>query len=556
MPRVCKNSPDNFCYICGNFVVTLHRRRLTPLIKRAYLHYFGSEIDERDKSWLPKICCKTCAVALTGWLKGTKKSLRFSCSMIWREQQNHINDCYFCMTEIKGFSRKNKHKIKYPNVSSAQRPIPRNKEIPAPVPPSDEQKDMVSDISILSSVKSNSNESVPSSSSSLTGKPHLLNQSELNDLVRDLQLSKSKAQLLGSRLQQWNLLEKGTKISFFKKRHSQFLHLFCKDQDLVYCNDPQKLLEELQLPEKPTEWRLFIDSSKLSLKAVLLHNGNRYPSVPLAHAVNMKETYENMKLLLNRIHYDHYLWNVCADLKVVAILAGLQGGYTKFCCFLCEWDSRARASHYLKQNWPLRSHAIPGSKNIANQPLVDSQKIFLPPLHIKLGLIKNLVKAMDRDGEAFKHLKSKFPRISEAKIKEGIFVGPQIREIFKDQMFKSKLNEKERRAWVAFENISHNFLGNKRAENYEELVQELLSSYQQLGCNMSLKIHFLHSHLDFFPENLGAVSDEHGERFHQDIAHMEKRYNGKWSPAMLADFCWEINRETAHESYKRKRSTK
>ncbi|UYV81492.1 K02A2.6-like, partial [Cordylochernes scorpioides] len=48
-----------------------------------------------------------------------------------------------------------------------------------------------------------------------------------------------------------------------------------------------------------------------------------------------------------------------------------------------------------------------------------------------------------------------------------------------------------------------------------------------LGCNMSLKIHFLHSHLDFFPDNLGAVSDEHGERFHQDISSMEKRYQGQ-----------------------------
>ena len=41
---------------------------------------------------------------------------------------------------------------------------------------------------------------------------------------------------------------------------------------------------------------------------------------------------------------------------------------------------------------------------------------------------------------------------------------------------------------------------------------------------MSLKIHFLHSHWDFFPPNLGAVSDEQGERFHQDIATIEKRY--------------------------------
>ncbi|UYV69537.1 hypothetical protein LAZ67_6003922 [Cordylochernes scorpioides] len=57
---------------------------------------------------------------------------------------------------------------------------------------------------------------------------------------------------------------------------------------------------------------------------------------------------------------------------------------------------------------------------------------------------------------------------------------------------------------------------------------------------MSLKIYFLDSHLDFFPDNLSAVSDERGERFHQDISSMEMRYQGKWSPIMLADYCWTL----------------
>jgi hypothetical protein len=56
-----------------------------------------------------------------------------------------------------------------------------------------------------------------------------------------------------------------------------------------------------------------------------------------------------------------------------------------------------------------------------------------------------------------------------------------------------------------------------------------------LGCNISLKINFLESHLDIFPENLGEVSDEHGERFHKDIMAIEKRYQGKWTSSMLAD---------------------
>jgi len=58
---------------------------------------------------------------------------------------------------------------------------------------------------------------------------------------------------------------------------------------------------------------------------------------------------------------------------------------------------------------------------------------------------------------------------------------------------------------------------------------------------MSLNIHFLLA-FGFFPENCGAVNDEHGERFHQDISSMEKRYQGKWNWAMLADCCWTLAR--------------
>ena len=67
---------------------------------------------------------------------------------------------------------------------------------------------------------------------------------------------------------------------------------------------------------------------------------------------------------------------------------------------------------------------------------------------------------------------------------------------------------------------------------------------------MSLKIHFLHSHSDFFPENCGAVSDEHGERFHRDISSMEKRYQGKWNCVMRADYCWTLARDAPTKEYK------
>ena len=82
----------------------------------------------------------------------------------------------------------------------------------------------------------------------------------------------------------------------------------------------------------------------------------------------------------------------------------------------------------------------------------------------------------------------------------------------------------EGRAWKAFSKVVHNFLGNKRADNYIELVEELLLSLQDLGCRMSIKVHYLHSHLSEFPANLGDVSEEQGERFHQDVKVMEERY--------------------------------
>jgi hypothetical protein len=61
---------------------------------------------------------------------------------------------------------------------------------------------------------------------------------------------------------------------------------------------------------------------------------------------------------------------------------------------------------------------------------------------------------------------------------------------------------------------------------------------------MSLKTHMLNFHLDFFPDNCGMVSDEHGEHFLQEIATIEKRYQGKWSTSMLADYCWMLTRNS------------
>jgi hypothetical protein len=89
--------------------------------------------------------------------------------------------------------------------------------------------------------------------------------------------------------------------------------------------------------------------------------------------------------------------------------------------------------------------------------VVNLEKVFLPPLHIKLGLMKNFIKAMDKDGAGFTYLKPIFPRLSDAKLREGIFVGPQIRELIKDEQFEEHLNKVGKAAWQAFKNITKRF---------------------------------------------------------------------------------------------------
>lgn len=78
-------------------------------------------------------------------------------------------------------------------------------------------------------------------------------------------------------------------------------------------------------------------------------------------------------------------------------------------------------------------------------------------------------------------------------------------------------------------------------------------NYRRLGCLMSVKLHFLHSHLEYFPNNLGDYSEEQGERFHQDLKVMEKRYQGVWGVNMMADYCWMLKRETENRGIKRVR---
>ena len=115
---------------------------------------------------------------------------------------------------------------------------------------------------------------------------------------------------------------------------------------------------------------------------MLLSEGNLLVSIPFAFTVHKVEAYENKKGILSCMNYKQYQWHICSDLKVVSILMWLQKSCTKFCCFLCEWGSRAKSVHYSKKNWPLPTLHTHGTKNVAHQFLVDRCKVLLPTLHV------------------------------------------------------------------------------------------------------------------------------------------------------------------------------
>ncbi|GFS86240.1 uncharacterized protein TNCV_661111 [Trichonephila clavipes] len=122
--------------------------------------------------------------------------------------------------------------------------------------------------------------------------------------------------------------------------------------------------------------------------------------------------------------------------------------------------------------------------------------------------MKQFVKALDKSGECFNFLSRKFPGLSIEKLKARIFDGPQVRTFVKDSNFVKSITEVESKAWNLFVLVMSNFLGKNRSFDHVELVESMLSNLKELGCNMSIKIHFLYSHLDRFPQNLGDFSEE------------------------------------------------
>ena len=302
----------------------------------------------------------------------------------------------------------------------------------------------------------------------------------------------------------------------------------------------------------------FIDSSKQSLKCVLLHNASTYAGVPIGHSVTLKESYSIVQMILQKLCCNEHKWAICLVLKMINILLGQQAGYVKYLCFLCLWDSRADDQHWQRKDWPVREELVVGEDNVINEPLVDRDSILLPPLHIKLGLMKQFVKALEKNGDCFRYIRSRFPGTSYEKVRAGIFrkleleVRPQIQALIRDPAFVLHMTVVKSAACCSYVSAVKEFLGKPKADCYQDIVKQMLTNFQALRARMSIKILHLFSHLGRFPENLCDVSKEQSERFHQAIKNMKMRYQGRWDSHMMSDYCWNLMRDSTQQNYKRK----
>lgn len=362
-----------------------------------------------------------CYSGLQRWWNGKQRALRYDKPVIWKHPgQHHEPDkCYFCVNKAHGFTRVNKEYLQYIGTVYAELPVEREPDFVPPIPPSNEEMaEIEAQIGSESIYGAASTSSYEPSYGNFPAQPKLINKQYFNNICRKLYLSQRSSVVLASMLREYGLLAEDVHVYDSLKRQENFIHFFTMEGNLTYCNDIRGLMNELHIAYHSDDWRLFIDSNSKSLKSALLHNDNAFMPIPIAYSTQLKENYDSMEIILNRVNYNEYQWDVIGDLKVTALIMGLQLGNVKNPCFLCVWLPHAKLNHY-KSSWEERTVDNLGEMSRKRASLIDRSKMLFPPLHIKLGLVSNFIKAMKKTGRAFLYLSEVFPKLTPAKLRAG-----------------------------------------------------------------------------------------------------------------------------------------
>ena len=153
-------------------------------------------------------------------------------------------------------------------------------------------------------------------------------------------------------------------------------------------------------------------------------NGNRYASLRIGNLTKIKKDYNNTKTVLSKLDHESHHWLFCVDLKMVIFLLGHQSAITKYPCFICLWDRQVRDDHWMKKGWPPSDSMRVGEASVIIELLFARQKIIIPRMRIKLGLMKQFVKTLPETGDCFNYICRVFPTLTIEKLKAGIFWGP------------------------------------------------------------------------------------------------------------------------------------
>lgn len=105
------------------------------------------------------------------------------------------------------------------------------------------------------------------------------------------------------------------------------------------------------------------------------------------------------------IKYQNHQYSISVDLKMVHVLLGQQNVYKeKYPCFLSLQNSEGKKNHWAQKEWRKSDSMAVGKEYIINTPIVGREKIILPPLHVMLDLMKQFLKALNKDGLCFAYM--------------------------------------------------------------------------------------------------------------------------------------------------------
>lgn len=307
--RGCLNNKDEFCYICGKY---FGKRRNYPIknnqqLQTSFESYFDLKLShDIDKVWAPSCVCSSCHAVLNQWWKGKKKYFPFSVPRVWREPEFHgEGGCYFCSIKLKS----GKAKTFYPNLSCSTAPVPRNGPPPEP---NLQASNMDENFEAVDSDHSSTESDFKETEEAMVR----VNLPRFNEIIKDLQLSKRSSFKLLAQLKENNLTAPSVTYRSIRHRSDGLKSYFIEEGNICYCTDIPGLITLLYAGYDQNDWILFIDGSLQTIKAVLIQINNEKNPIPILYGKHMKENYEVVHQIMDKINYQSENWKICCDFKV------------------------------------------------------------------------------------------------------------------------------------------------------------------------------------------------------------------------------------------------